>query len=68
LTASVLIEVCSSPGTFIVFFIEYWIFDDCIPSTFCNMAYNEAASFMTETVVALNEMNIPTRLILPERE
>ena len=60
-------EICSSPGTLIVFLAEYWIFDDCIPSTFCNMAYNEAANFMTETVIALNEMDIPTRLILPER-
>lgn len=59
-------EVCSSPGSLISFWIEYAFWgDETIPSVFCNVAYNEAQSLITDVCIKRNERDMPTRIFLP---
>ena len=59
------VRVCSSPGSYITFFIAYFDGDE-VPSAIAETAWNTAQSFMIEQAQERNDAGTPTIVILQE--
>ncbi len=58
-------EVCSTPGSAITFWFEYW-YTTVIPSQFAEAAYKFAATAECKRINELNEAGFPAIFIQPE--